>query len=160
MNVENFKQQLQYAPSEEGASMYQPGRTPQMPRRPRQGRSQENPPSKASTGKPQPKDQTNQSRDKSKREGNVTKSRGRPESGRTSRDAPRGTARISPRQGRKVRNRTPTRGQTPERRPSQDMERPRKRGPPTLQGEEERKKNSQHSQKRNPRTSGPAQQPR
>ena len=140
--------------------MCQPGRTPQTPRRSRQGRNQEDPPSKASTGKPQPKDQTNQSRDKSKREGNVTKSRGRPESGRTSRDAPRGTAQTSPRQGRKGRNRTPTRGQTPEGLSKQDKERPRKRGFPTLHGVEERKKNSRPSQKGNPLTAGPAQQPR
>ena len=49
------------------------------------------------------------------------------------------------RKGRKGRKRTPTRGQIPERWPSQDKERPRKRVPSTLQGEEERKKNSRPS---------------
>ena len=140
--------------------MCQPVRTPQTPRGSRQGRNQEDLPSKASTSKPQPKHQTSRSREEPKREGEVIKSRGRPGSGRTSRDAPRGTTQTSPRQGRKGRNRTPTRGQTPERRPSQDKERPRKRGLPTLQGEEELIKNSQPSQKENPRTSGPAQHPR
>ena len=140
--------------------MRQPGRTPQTPRRSRQGRNQEDPPSKTSTGKPQSEHQTGRSREEPKRKGEVTKSRGRPRFGKTSKGASRGTSRTGPRQGRKGRDRTHTRGQTPEHLSNQDKERPRERVFPTLHGGEERKKNSQPSQKGNPLTAGPAQQPR
>ena len=140
--------------------MYQPGQTPRTPRGSSQGRNQEDPPSKTSTGKPQSEHQTSLSREEPKRKGEATKSRGRPRSGITSRDASRGTPRTDPRQRRKGRTRTPTRGKTPERLSNQVKEGPRERGFPTLQGGEELKKNSRPSQKRNPRTAGPAQHPR
>ena len=63
--------------------MCQPGQTPQTPRGSRQGRNQEDPPTKTSTGKTQAEHQTGRSREKTKRKEEVTKPQGRPRSGRT-----------------------------------------------------------------------------
>ena len=102
------------------------------------------------------KHQTGPSREEPKRKGVITKAHGRQRSGRTSMGALRGTSRTGPRQGREGRERTQTRGQTPEKIVNRDKERLRERVFLTLQGGEEREKNSRPSQKGNPLTAGPA----